>query len=202
MALCSDASGGESSGSEASSRCLQFGVRSYLHHFYEDCSSSTWDRNPEDEGVLQSQRKNLKWSAAVWKVSMAFSSLLLTAGITSLSVGYSTPVKMASFGEGDLFFVDKQAVSFNKSLSRSSTAGMWLCCLGSALLVMGVFVWILQRKANLKEKLFSRQGEGSGDSGSKWRGFRDVDAVSHPTAVEKGEIPVTLSKVEKVQSTS
>ncbi|KAK1879816.1 Neurensin-1 [Dissostichus eleginoides] len=201
MALCSDASGGESSGSEASSSCLQFGVRSYLHHFYEECSSSMWDKNPEDQGVVQSQRKNLRWSAAVLKVSMAFSFLLLTAGITSLSVGYSTPHKMESFGEGDLFFVDKQAVSFNKSLNISSTAGIWLTCLGSALLVMGVFVWILQRKANLKEKLFYKQGERRGDLGSKWRGIRDlnVDVVTNPTGVEKGKIPVTLSKVEKIQ---
>ena len=133
---------------------------------------------------------------------MAFSFLLLTAGITSLSVGYSTPHKMESFGEGDLFFVDKQAVSFNRSLNISSSAGTWLTCLGSALLVMGVFVWILQRKANLKEKLFYKQGERRGDLGSKWRGFRDLDVVTNPTGVEKGKIPVTLSKVEKVQSTS
>uniref|UniRef100_A0A7N9B0B2 Neurensin 1-like n=1 Tax=Mastacembelus armatus TaxID=205130 RepID=A0A7N9B0B2_9TELE len=64
MALCSEAcvsvSGGESSSSE-------FGVRSYLHHFYEECSSSVWDRDSKDHGFIQSQRSVLWWNSAVWK---------------------------------------------------------------------------------------------------------------------------------------
>ncbi|KAK5855390.1 hypothetical protein PBY51_005492 [Eleginops maclovinus] len=206
MALCSDAcvpgSGGESSGSEAGSSCLQFGVRSYLHHFYEECSSSMWERDPENGGSFQSQRSALGWNSVVWKVSMALGLLLLTAGIASLSVGYSTPHKIETFGEGDLFFVDSQAVSFNRGLHLSTAAGIWLSCLGSALAVMGVIVWILPR-ANLKERLFHRPGERRGELGSKWRGFRDLgDVVTKPPGSEKGKIPVTLSKVEKVQSTS
>lgn len=54
--------------SQAGSSCLQFGVRSYLHHFYEECSSSMWERDPEDRGFVQSQRSALWWNSAVWKV--------------------------------------------------------------------------------------------------------------------------------------
>ncbi|XP_076610944.1 neurensin 1-like [Chaetodon auriga] len=205
MALCSDAcvsgSGGESSGSEAGSSCLQFGVRSYLHHFYEECSSSMWERDPEDQGFVQSQRSALWWSSAVWKVSLALGLLILTAGITSLSVGYSTPHKIESFGEGDLFFVDTQAVSFNRGLHLSTAAGIGLSCLGSALVAMGVVVWILP-KANFKERLFHRPGEGEqrGELGSKWRVPGDV--VTKPPGIEERKIPITLSKVESVQLTS
>ncbi|XP_070778504.1 neurensin 1-like [Enoplosus armatus] len=212
MALCSEAcvsgSGGESSGSEAGSSCLQFGVRSYLHHFYEECSSSMWERDPEGRGFVQSQRSNRWWTSAVWKVSLALGLLILTAGIASLSVSYSTPHKIESFGEGDLFFVDSQAVSFNRGLHLSTEAGIGLSCLGSALAAMGVVVWILPR-ANLKERLFHRPGEGEGEgerrgeSGSKWRGFRvPGDVVTKPPGIVEGKIPVTLSKVENVQPAS
>ncbi|XP_032391879.1 neurensin 1-like [Etheostoma spectabile] len=207
MALCSEAcvsgSGGESSGSEAGSSCLQFGVRSYLHHFYEECSSSMWERDPEDPGLAQNQRSTLWWNSAVWKVSLALGLLILGAGIASLSVGYSTPHKIESFGEGDLFFLDSQAVRFNWGLHLSNAAGIGLCCFGSAMATMGVVFWILPR-GNLKERLFHRPGQGERreESGSKWKGFRDPgDVVTKPPAIE-GKTPVTLSKVEIVQSTS
>ncbi|XP_068189980.1 neurensin 1-like [Antennarius striatus] len=204
MALCSEActssSGGESSGSEAGSSCLQFGVRSYLHHFYEECSSSMWERDPEDRGSPQSQRTILWWSSAVWKVSLGLGLLMLTAGIVSLSIGYSTPHKIESFGEGDLFFVDTEAISFNRGLHMSTGAGIALSCLGSALVVMGVVVWIFP-KSNLKETLFhfTGEGEGKGEFGSRRKIPGDV--VSKPPRVEE-KIPVTLSRVETVQPTS
>uniref|UniRef100_UPI0037E9565D neurensin 1-like n=1 Tax=Semicossyphus pulcher TaxID=241346 RepID=UPI0037E9565D len=201
MALCSEAcvsgSGGESYGNEAGSSCLQFGVRSYLHHFYEECSSSMWERDIDAQGVVQSRRSTLWWNSAVWKVSLALGLLILTAGIASLSVGYSTPHKIESFGEGDLFFVDTEAVSFNRGLHLSTAAGIGLTCFGSALAAMGVVVWILPR-ANLKERL--RPGEQTGESRSNCRGFRvQGDVVTKAPGTEEGKVPTTLSKVENVQ---
>lgn len=137
------------------------------------------------------------------QVSLALGLLILTAGIASLSVSYSTPHKIEAFGEGDLFFVDAQAASFNRGLHFSVTAGIGLSCLGSALAAMGVVVWILPR-ANLKERLFHRpvEGEQRGESRSKWKGFMDQgDVVTNPPGIEEGKIPVTLSKVENVQPT-
>lgn len=125
----------------------------------------------------------------------------MTAGVATLSVGYSTPPRIESFGEGDLFFVDTQAISFNRGLHVSTAAGIGLSCLGSALAAMGLVVWILPR-ANLKERLSYRpgEGEGRGESGSKWRGFRDVkDVVTKPPGLEEGTMALALSKVEDVQ---
>ncbi|KAF3707695.1 Neurensin-1 Neuro-p24 Vesicular membrane protein of 24 kDa [Channa argus] len=193
---CVSGSGGESSGSEAGSSCLQFGVRSYLHHFYEECSASMWERDPEDWGLFESQRSALWWNSAVWKVSLSLGLLILTAGICSLSVAYSTPHKIESFGEGELFFVDTQAVSFNKVLHISTAAGIGLSCLGSVLAAMGIVVWILPR-ANLKERLYHRSGdmEQCGVSGSKWRAFKHSrDVITKPPGVVKGKIPLTMSK--------
>ncbi|XP_034016920.1 neurensin 1-like [Thalassophryne amazonica] len=151
MALCSEAGGsssaGESSGSETGSSCLQFGVRSYLHHFYDECSSSM--REPDTEEFLQSQRSTPRWNTTVWKASLVLGLVVLMAGVTSLSIGYSTPYKIESFGEGDLFFVDSQAITFNRGLCVSTAAGIGLSCLGLVLAVMGIVVWMLPR-SNLK----------------------------------------------------
>ncbi|KAM4724817.1 neurensin 1-like isoform 2-T2 [Anableps anableps] len=201
---CTSGSGGDSSGSEAGSSCLQFGVRSYLHHFYEECSSSMWERDPENRGSVHSQRSALWWNSAVWKVSLALGLLMLTAGIVSLSIAYSTPHKIESFGEGDLFFVDPQAISYNRGLHLSTASGIGLSCLGSALAVMGVVIWVLP-KANLKERLFhhSREGNQRGELGSKWRGFRDgANVITKPPDTEEGKIPFTLAKVKNVQPPS
>lgn len=208
MALCSNVcasgSGGESSGSEAGSSCLQFGVRSYLHHFYEECSSTMWQRNLEDQGFVQSQRSALCWNSTIWKVSLALGFLILTAGIASLSVGYATPHKIESFGEGDLFFVDTQAINFNRGLHQSRAAGIGLSCLGAALAGMGLAVWVLPR-ADWKHRLFNREanGEGRREWLPKWRGFSDaVDVVTKPPGIDEKKVPVTLSKVESVQPDS
>ncbi|XP_055081123.1 neurensin 1-like [Periophthalmus magnuspinnatus] len=208
MVLCSNpcvsGSGGESSGSEASSSSSQFGVRSYLHHFYEECSSTMWQRNLEDQGFVQSQRSSLWWNSAIWKVSVALGLLILTAGVASLSVGYSTPHKIESFGEGDLFFVDTQAINFNRGLHQSRAAGIGLSCLGVALAAMGLAVWVLPR-ADWKTRLFHRaeSGEGRGEWAPKWMGFSDGgDVVTKPPVLDEKKVPVTLSKVENVQPAS
>ncbi|MEQ2190754.1 hypothetical protein XENOCAPTIV_008517 [Xenoophorus captivus] len=173
---CTSGSGGDSSGSEAGSSCLQFGVRSYLHHFYEECSSSMWERDPENRRSVLNQKPALWWNSVVWK----------------------------SFGEGDLYFVDPQAISYNRGLHMSTASGIWLSCLGSALAVMGVVVWVLP-KANLKGRLFhrSREVDQRGELGSKWRGFKDgTDVITEPPDTEVGKMPFTLAKVENVQPPS
>ncbi|XP_062414475.1 neurensin 1-like [Pungitius pungitius] len=137
-------SGSESCGREAGSSCLRFGVRSYLHHFYQECSSSVRERDPPGgRGRVRRPRSTLWWKSAVWKVYLALGLPVLTLGIAILSVGYSTPHRIESFGEGDLFFVDTEAVSFNRGLRLSAAAGVGLACLGSALAAMGVVFLVL-----------------------------------------------------------
>uniref|UniRef100_A0A3B4AGY0 Neurensin 1-like n=1 Tax=Periophthalmus magnuspinnatus TaxID=409849 RepID=A0A3B4AGY0_9GOBI len=138
------------------------------------------------------------------QVSVALGLLILTAGVASLSVGYSTPHKIESFGEGDLFFVDTQAINFNRGLHQSRAAGIGLSCLGVALAAMGLAVWVLPR-ADWKTRLFHRaeSGEGRGEWAPKWMGFSDGgDVVTKPPVLDEKKVPVTLSKVENVQPAS
>lgn len=176
-----------------------------------------WD--PKDQGFVQSPRSAVCWNSAVWKVgdlcqrnrgafslekpskclqvSLVLGLLVLTAGVATLSVSHSAVFKIESFGEGDLFFVDTQAVTFNRGVHSSRTAGIGLSCLGSGLVAVGLVVWIL-RLPKVKERLFQRAGEvgGSGGSASAARVVGDV--VTQPPGVDQGKIPIPLPQVGSV----
>ncbi|XP_041758039.1 neurensin-1-like [Coregonus clupeaformis] len=179
MASCPEACnsgsgcGTGSSGSEVGSSCAcpQFGVRSYLHHFYEGCSTASgWERDPEGEGDIQTLRSPLRWSSGLWKVSLALGLLMVTSGLVSLSMGYSGATRIESFGEGDLLFIDTQAVSFNRGLHHRVVAGIGLTCLGSGLTVAGLLLWSFSR-SRLKERLYQRERvkKGGVECGRKGR---------------------------------
>lgn len=68
MASCSEFCG---SGHMVDSGCHVFGVRSYLHHFYEECTASMRDQQEN-----QSRRSSLRWSLGLWKVSECFNVVL------------------------------------------------------------------------------------------------------------------------------
>lgn len=44
----------------------RYGVRSYLHQFYEDCTGSIWEYDDD----FQIQRSPNKWSSTFWKVQL------------------------------------------------------------------------------------------------------------------------------------
>ncbi|KAM6958993.1 neurensin 1-like [Aplochiton taeniatus] len=215
MASCSEAcatasgsnTAGEAARSEAGSSCRQFGVRSYLHHFYEECTASVWERDPEDRGFVQSQTPANRWSARPWKVSLALGLLFLTSGLVSMMVGHAIPRKIESFGEGDLLFIDTQAVSFNKGLHLSVAAGIGLSCLGSGLGVVGALLWFLPRSSKLKERLLKREEElekkSRGVCKTKSRGLGDPGSVvTKAPGRREAKVPATLSKVKNVQPSS
>lgn len=131
-------------------------------------------------------------------MSLVLGLLILTAGIAALSVSYSTAFKIESFGEGDLFFVDAQAVSYNSGVRSSGAAGFALSCLGSGLAAIGVLLWTLQLP-KVKERLSHRAGEAEKSGGPGPALGVAGDVVTKSPGVDKGKIPITSSEVETVQ---
>lgn len=121
--------------------------------------------------------------------------LTLTAGVAALCVSFSSPRKIESFGEGDLFFVDAQAARFNRGLRVTLAAGVGLCCLGSAVALLAGAVWILQT-TTVKERLFQQVGgrEGRGHTREAW--------LAEGGVVTEAPVGETLSRVESVQPTN
>uniref|UniRef100_A0A672HXC7 Neurensin 1 n=1 Tax=Salarias fasciatus TaxID=181472 RepID=A0A672HXC7_SALFA len=137
---------------QASGNCQQYGVRSYLHQFYEECTASIWERDED----FQIQRSPSRWSSLLWKVCLAFGALIMLAGLIVVLVGYATPTRIEAFGEDDLLFVDSHAVSFNRALDVCKLTGAVLFCVGGTSMAVGLLLSAFA-KSYSKEELYLQQ---------------------------------------------
>lgn len=64
MTSCSNTCGSKQAQADTEGGYQRYGVRSYLHQFYEDCTASIW----ENEDDFQIQRSPNRWSSVFWKV--------------------------------------------------------------------------------------------------------------------------------------
>ncbi|KAF7664359.1 hypothetical protein LDENG_00179060 [Lucifuga dentata] len=192
MTSCSEICGSEyAEQAQASMNYQQYGVRSYLHQFYEECTASIWEHDED----FQIQRSPRWWSSLLWKVCLAFGTLILFAGLIVVLVGYVTPVRIEAFGEDDLLFVDSHAVSFNRALDVCKLTGAVLFCVGGTSMAVGLLLSAFA-KSYSKEELYLQQK------------FKERLADLHATVGNpitraptpgEGKVPVTLSKVQNIQ---
>ncbi|KAJ8412165.1 hypothetical protein AAFF_G00144320 [Aldrovandia affinis] len=127
LPCCPRCSGKRESGGQS------FGVRSYLHLFYEDCAFLTpqdEEDEPRRDGCLSSGPSR----SVLWKAILTAGLLLVVIGGVALSVGLLLPPQIEGFGEGELTMVDKRAVGHNGILAECRLAGALLLALGTLLL--------------------------------------------------------------------
>ncbi|MFT7816142.1 neurensin-1-like [Arapaima gigas] len=190
MASCSEICGTEH-GEQVRGHQPRYGVRSYLHHFYEECATSIWERDED----FQVQRSRSRCSSVLWKVFLACGTLILTIGVTVLAVGYAVPPRIEAFGEEELQFVDNRAVYFNRALDTCKLAGGVTFCIGGTMTAVGLLLFAFRGEGPDKE-------EGLLQRSSKERlAERSTMAspVTRAPALREGKIPVTMSKVRSIQ---
>ncbi|CAM5090959.1 unnamed protein product [Eretmochelys imbricata] len=179
------------SGTEGSYQ--RYGVRSYLHQFYEDCTASIW----EHENDFQIQRSPSRWSSAFWKVGLISGVVFMLIGLTVLVVGFLVPPKIEALEEEDFVVVDNHAIQFNRALDICKLAGAILFCIGgttmAACLLMSAFAKSYSKEEKYLQQRFKER-------------IADIKAHAHPVtkapAPGESKIPVTLSKVQNVQPLS
>uniref|UniRef100_H2LJX4 Neurensin 1 n=1 Tax=Oryzias latipes TaxID=8090 RepID=H2LJX4_ORYLA len=163
----------------------------YCLQFYEECTASIWERDED----FQIQRSPSRWSSLLWKVCLAFGTLILFAGLIVLLVGYVTPTRIEAFGEHDLLFIDSHAVSFNRALDVCKLTGAVLFSVGGTSVAVGLLLSAFARSYS-KEELYLQQK------------FKERLADLHATvgspimrapAPGEGKVPVSLSKVQNIQ---
>ncbi|KAM4567371.1 neurensin-1 isoform 2-T2 [Fundulus diaphanus] len=192
MTSCSEICGSEySEQAQSSGHHQQYGVRSYLHQFYEECTGSIWERDED----FQIQRSPSRWSSLLWKVCLTFGTLILITGLIVVLVGYATPTKTEAFGEDDLLFVDSHAVSFNHALDVCKLTGAVLFCVGGTSMTVGLLMSAFAKSYSkeelyLQHKFKERLADLHATVGSS--------IMRAPTPGE-GKVPVTLSKVQNIQ---
>uniref|UniRef100_A0A7N5JMJ0 Neurensin-1-like n=1 Tax=Ailuropoda melanoleuca TaxID=9646 RepID=A0A7N5JMJ0_AILME len=171
----------------------RYGVRSYLHQFYEDCTASIWEYDDD----FQIQRSPNKWSSAFWKVGLISGTMFMLTGIIVLVVGFLVPPKIEALGVEDFVVVDSHAVQFNRALDVCKLAGAILFCIGgttmAACLLMSAFAKSYSKEEQYLQQKFKER-------------IADIKGQTHPVtkapAPGESKIPVTLSKVQNIQPLS
>ncbi|XP_006134051.1 neurensin-1 [Pelodiscus sinensis] len=179
--------------SSAEGSYQRYGVRSYLHQFYEDCTASIW----EHEDDFQIQRSPSRWSSAFWKVGLISGVVFMLIGLTVLVVGFLVPPKIEALEEEDFVVVDNHAIQYNGALDICKLAGAILFCIGgttmAACLLMSAFAKSYSKEEKYLQQKFKER-------------IADIKAHAHPVtkapAPGESKIPVTLSKVHNVQPLS
>ncbi|XP_063152934.1 neurensin-2 [Candoia aspera] len=109
-----------------------YGVRSYLHLFYEDCTGTRMDEDSEDTSTSPAKGG---WTPIFWKVMLSAGTLLLLTGAVALATGYLLPAKLEGIGEAEFVVLDQQAAEYNRALGICRAAGVALCAVAGVLLV-------------------------------------------------------------------
>ncbi|KAM8901767.1 neurensin-1 [Lycaon pictus] len=193
MSSCSNICRSKQAQTATEGNYQRYGVRSYLHQFYEDCTTSIW----EYEDDFQIQRSPNRWSSVFWKVGLISGTVFVILGLTVLAVGFLVPPKIEAFGEADFVVVDTQAVQFNGALDACKLAGAVLFCLGGTSMAGCLLMSVLVRSCSQEEKLFQQKFKER---------IADVRPPAQPITKAPGpgetKIPVTLSRVHSVQPVS
>ncbi|XP_077869894.1 neurensin-1-like, partial [Saccoglossus kowalevskii] len=119
-----------------------FGVKSYLHHFYEE------DPNFKDsEDVFRDDYQFLippsrrRCSPFWWKAAIWAGINLLILGTIALLIGYLVPQRKEILGyENDSVVIDDQAVTFNYRLDVAKLAGLVILCVGGFVLAIALLI--------------------------------------------------------------
>ncbi|KAJ6655856.1 hypothetical protein lerEdw1_004626 [Lerista edwardsae] len=109
-----------------------YGVRSYLHLFYEDCLSANAGNELSTPPSLPASSRR---TSALWKVTFSTGTLLLLVGAAALATGSLLPPKLEGIGEEEFMVLDQQAVEYNHALGICRAVGTVLCAIAGALLV-------------------------------------------------------------------
>ncbi|ETE72532.1 Neurensin-1 [Ophiophagus hannah] len=171
----------------------RYGVRSYLHQFYEDCTGSIWEYDDD----FQIQRSPNKWSSTFWKVGLISGTMFMLTGIIVLVVGFLVTPKIEALGVEDFVVVDTHAVQFNRALDVCKLAGAILFCIGgttmAACLLMSAFAKSYSREEKYLQQKFKER-------------IAEMKVQTYPVtkapAPGESKIPITLSKVQNIQPLS
>ncbi|CAG0886480.1 unnamed protein product [Darwinula stevensoni] len=127
-----DSDGGSSDGSKPRGRF--FGVRNYIHQFYEGLSSS---KEEERSALIKSRHlRRRRCRSFTFKVLLGVGSICLVLGLILLLLGHLIVPREVLLTKYNMDIVDHAAERFNQNLEICKKTGLvFFCCGGLALVV-------------------------------------------------------------------
>ncbi|XP_071837659.1 uncharacterized protein [Apostichopus japonicus] len=128
-----------------------FGVRSYLHHFYEDepkekSGESVFESGggPIDscaETVKRCASRNRHCSPIWWKAGAWVGFNILFLALIAISVSYLVKPRPTNlYQKDDIPVVDQEAKDFNKKLNAAKVGSLVLLCVGGLILTISLLL--------------------------------------------------------------
>ncbi|XP_014662016.1 PREDICTED: neurensin-1-like [Priapulus caudatus] len=133
----------EAADKQSPTTCVDFGVRSYLHHFYESMAV----RNPhlyeelsrdEDFQYLIKPRRR-RCGSIWWKIGLWSGVNLVVFGLVAILVGYLVPQRPEVVDhQGYYDAISKNALRYNTNLDIFKLVGLIVFCIGGCLLAVSL----------------------------------------------------------------
>ena len=123
---------------------FSFGVKSYLHHFYDTHFYKDPDLYEEDADdlryLLHPNPRRRRCTSIWWKVFVWIGANFLIFGIIGVLVGYLVPQRPIVVGSiaDNIEIVDREAISFNFNLDICKLVGLILFCIGGLTLTVAL----------------------------------------------------------------
>ncbi|GAB6028906.1 Neurensin-1 [Chamberlinius hualienensis] len=137
-----------------------YGVKSYLHHFYENVAVKNPDLYEELQGgnitsagatrtgyrYLMEPPKKLKCRSLWWKMAVWSGVFILIAGVIVILVGYLLPRRLvvldgfSSDSNDEWRVVDKAALRYNAKLDTCKLTGLIVFCIGGAVVAVALLI--------------------------------------------------------------
>ncbi|KAK7099656.1 neurensin-1-like [Littorina saxatilis] len=123
---------------------MYFGVKSYLHNFYDSHASfkdpSVYE-DDDDMYLLHPNPRRRRCPPIWWKIFMWVGVNLLLFGVVGILVGYLVPPKTVVVGENKPageWYIDTSAKNYNTTLDMCKLIGLVLFCIGGITLAMSL----------------------------------------------------------------
>ena len=120
-----------------------FGVKSYLHHFYDTHFYKDPDIYEDEDDfryLLHPNPRRRRCTSIWWKVFVWIGANFLVFGIIGVLVGYLVPQKPIVVGSiaDNIEIIDREAISFNFNLDVCKLVGLILFCIGGLTLTVAL----------------------------------------------------------------
>ncbi|GFO37135.1 neurensin-1 [Plakobranchus ocellatus] len=204
---------------------MYFGVKSYLHHFYDDGNSYKDPSLYEDDDhqyLLQPNHRRRRCAPIWWKIFMWIGVSLLLFGVVGILVGYlvpprrvlitnnpssSSPSSFSSLDEGNVkAHIDERAEEYNTTLDMSKLVGLILFSVGGVTLAMALLFPSFLNHHCLDDDFYENEGDlrditgGYSKHHHHRQGKSGAGRGGEDSLLEQTTIPAS-TKVKEVQPT-
>lgn len=122
---------------------FSFGVKSYLHHFYDTHfykDPDLYEADDDDLRYLLHPNPRRRCTSIWWKVFVWIGANFLIFGIIGVLVGYLVPQRPIVVGSiaDNIEIIDREAIDFNFKLDVCKLVGLILFCIGGLTLTVAL----------------------------------------------------------------